>query len=127
MIHKISQMSKGLDKLMKGACKGSKPEGTQLFGTTVQIAIITEGAETTSTLSETASKTNSGNDIRSFSEGGLSSGYGNGLGKIVRLYSNYNQNPLFKNLVHKNVLQLMEIWWSTVTKQLSQMGKYGMT
>ena len=86
-------MSKGLDQLMKGACKGSKPEGTQLFGTTVQKAIITEGAETTSALSETASKINSGNDIRSFSEGGLSSGCGSGLGKNVRLYGNNNQNP----------------------------------
>ena len=87
-------MSKGFDQLMKGACKGSKPEGTQLFGTSVHKAIITEGAETTSALSETASKTNSGNDIRSFSEGGwLPSGCGSGLGKIVRLYSNYNQNP----------------------------------
>ena len=62
-------MSKGLDQFMKGTCKGSKPEGTQLFVTTVQKAIITEGAETTSALSETASKTNSENDIRSFSEG----------------------------------------------------------
>ena len=96
MIRKILQKSKSLGRLMNSVCKESKPEGTQLFGTTVQKA-ITERAETMSALSKTAFKTDYSGDCKKFFWGGPTSGYGSGSGKNVRPYNEGKQNSQFKN------------------------------
>ena len=56
----------GLRKALS-VCKGLKPEGSLLFGSTVQ-KTITERAETMLALSKTVSKTDYGGDSKSFFE-----------------------------------------------------------